>query len=245
VFVIAAVMHALCALVMWLNLPRTAAADSPAAEDHAHVQPEPELLASRTLAMWLARICMPANYVVVNGLSAMMPKLAILRPLDTAERTAVGSVWMLARFLAFLYFGMTTWWHTRPRMLLVAASVMMVAFLGVTVRPSDVLGHATPYSLDLASMIAGQLALGAAMGMIYSASLYFGMVLSDGSTEHGGYHEALIGVGCVIGPGAAALTQIQWPGDIRAGITAVTTVIALSVLSAGIASAKASRRPTS
>ena len=62
------------------------------------------------------------------------------------------------------------------------------------------------------------------MGMIYSASLYFGMVLSDGSTEHGGYHEALIGLGSILGPGTAALTQLVWRGDIRAGVAAVCCV---------------------
>ena len=43
-------------------------------------------------------------------------------------------------------------------------------------------------------MIAWQIVLGVTMGLIYSGSLYFGMVLSEGSTEHGGYHEALIGM---------------------------------------------------
>jgi hypothetical protein len=150
---------------------------------------------------------------------------------------------MLARFLAFVYLGATLWWHTRPRLLLGAAAMMLIAFIGVTVRPSDIVSAATiPYGVDLASMILWQLALGATMGMIYSASLYFGMVLSDGSTEHGGYHEALIGLGSILGPGTAALTQFWWRGDIRAGVAAVCCVIGLSVIAASIATIKANSR---
>jgi hypothetical protein len=174
----------------------------------------------------------------------MMPLLPVMQPLDTAQRTLAGSVWMIARFAAFVYLGATVWWHTRPRMLLVAAAVMLVAFVGVTVRPSDVFGGpaAIVHAVDLASMVGWQIALGAVMGIIYSASLYFGMVLSDGSTEHGGYHEALIGLGSILGPGTAALTQLVWRGDLRAGVAAVCCVIALSVIAAGVATVKASAR---
>jgi len=198
-----------------------------------HVPPEPELLRVRTLAMWLSRIALPATYVVVYSLMAMMPSLPVMQQLEPTYRTPLASVWVGARWLTFLLLGATAWWHTRPMLLLASAAVMLAAFLGVVTGSS------------LTTMVAWQLVLGVVMGTIYSASLYFGMVLSDGSTEHGGYHEALIGVGCVIGPGAAALTQIHWPGDIRAGIAAVTTVITLSVIGAGFASVKAPRRPTS
>ena len=71
--------------------------------------------------------------------------------------------------------------------------------------------------------------------MIYSGSLYFGMVLSEGSTEHGGYHEALIGVGWVLGPTAGAITQWIWPGNVTAGVIAVGAVIGLSVLAVAAA----------
>ena len=90
-------------------------------------------------------------------------------------------------------------------------------------------------------MIAWQIVLGVVMGLIYAGSLYFGMVLSAGSTEHGGYHEALIGLGSVLGPGMAALTQWKWPDSLRAGVTAVSVVIAVSVVAAGVATVRAAR----
>ena len=151
---------------------------------------------------------------------------------------------MASRWVMFLYLGATVWWHTRPRLLLASAGVMLVAFVGVTVRPSEMFTAGGSQTIDLAAMLAWQLLLGAVMGVIYSGSLYFGMVLSEGSTEHGGYHEALIGLGSVLGPGTAALTQWRWPGDVRAGVIAVCCVIGLSVAAAAIATVKASRAPT-
>jgi hypothetical protein len=87
-------------------------------------------------------------------------------------------------------------------------------------------------------MIASQIVLGLALGLIYSASLYFGMVLSDGSTEHGGYHEALIGLGQTMGPLAGAIAQSIWPGSAIAGIVAVSSLVALAIVGAGVAAIK-------
>jgi MFS family permease len=274
-FALPAVVHAISALLLWLvpevddaadratgpmpapattstkatlstNPPTATAQLPPLPPPPSHATPEPQLLAQRTLAMWLARISLPATYVVVYSLMAMMPSLPVIRPLDTTMQTVAGSVWMVARLIAFLYLGATVWWHTRPRLLLAAAAVMLVAFVGVAVRPSDVLGRAAgaTQAIDLASMIAWQIVLGMVMGIIYAGSLYFGMVLSEGSTEHGGYHEALIGLGSILGPGTAALTQWKWPDNLRAGVIAVSCVIGLSLVAAMVATIRASRRTT-
>jgi MFS family permease len=206
------------------------AADASAADAHAHPDPEPALVAQRTLALWLSRIALPSTYVVVYSLSALMPLLPVMRTLDPTAQTMVGSVWMISRWVCFWVLGATLFWHTRPRLLLLATIGMGAAFVGVT----------APWGL--AAMIASQVLLGAALGLIYTASLYFGMVLSEGSTEHAGYHEALIGVGQVLGPGAGALTQYQWPQSLRAGALAVSSLVCLSIVGAVVATVRASRR---
>jgi MFS family permease len=186
----------------------------------AHPHPEPELLAMRTLAMRLSRIALPATFAVIYALGALMPSLPVIHSAAPEIRTLLASVWMIARWVCFLLLGVTAWWHTRPRALLFAAMVLLAAFLGVTLIPSTI------------SMILWQIALGAAMGLIYSASLYFGMVLSDGSTAHNAYHEALIGLGCVLGPGSGALAEMFFPGNPHASVAAVGTILWLSVLAA-------------
>jgi MFS family permease len=154
-----------------------------------------------------------------------------MQPLDATAQTAIGSVWMVSRWVVFCLLGATVFWHTRPRLLLAAAVLMGLSFVAV----------AAPVGLP--AMIVAQILLGAALGLIYTASLYFGMVLSDGSAEHAGYHEALIGVGQIVGPGAGALTQWRWPGSLPAGVVAVSTLIFVSICAASIAGMKARRRP--
>ncbi len=235
VFLIPIAVHAACVWLMWFQ-------PEPPIEsaDHAHLEVEPALLRKRTLALWLSRISLPATYVAEYSLMAMMPSLPVLRSMSAAAQTLIGCIWMGGRWGIFWVMGATTWWHTRPRVLLASVGLMGIAFLGVTLRPSVLLGWGT-HGGDLASMILWQVALGVSVGIIYYASLYFGMVLSQGSTEHGGYHEALIGLGSVLGPGAGAVAAVAWPGRLNAGIAAVGVIIGLSILAAGMATLRHGR----
>ena len=203
------------------------AADPPTV---AHPDPEPALLKQRTLALWLSRIALPSTYVVIYSVMAIMPVLPVIKSLDPSMRTVAGSVWMMSRWVTFCVLGATLFWHTRPQLLLGSAVLMLVAFVGVTAP------------LGLPAVVAFQILLGVALGLIYTASLYFGLVLSDASTEHAGYHEALIGLGQVLGPGAGALTQWRWPDSILAGVIAVSSLGLISVLAAFVAAIKARSR---
>ncbi len=78
--------------------------------------------------------------------------------------------------------------------------------------------------------------VGIVMGLIYSASLYFGMVLSDGSTAQNAYHEALIGVGAVLGPSCGALAATLNPNNPHIAIIAVAGILWISVLAACVVS---------
>jgi len=249
VFLIPVLVHATSAVLLArAKRGEAAAAAAAATPPHGHAAPESGLIAKRTLALWLSRIALPAVYVVIYSLVAMMPSLPVLNGYDTSVQTVIGSAWLAARWLTFAALLATTWWHTRPLVLLAAAAVMLAGFLGVTVPPRWWLHAfaAFPPHADLLWMIGWQLVLGASIGVIYAGSLYFGMVLSEGSTEHGGYHEALIGLGSVLGPGAGAAAQWARPGSIGTGIAAVATVVAASVgLAAAAALALRARRAKS
>jgi hypothetical protein len=223
-FALPALMHAVALLMVIANLRQKTLSSHDASLPHT--EPEPELVRVRTMALWMSRIALPATYTVIYGLMPLMPFLGVMKHLHTSTQTAVASVWLFTRWAAFIVLAMGTWWHTRPRLLLWAAIAMLVAFFGMTLPPTQ--GRSP--GVDLACMIGWQAVLGAALGMIYSASLYFGMALSKGSTEHGGYHEALIGLGWVLGPGAGVVAERFRPGVMWVGVAAVGTVIALSVL---------------
>jgi MFS family permease len=231
VFVITAVMHGVSALLLLPGLWREAPAEPDAAEaPHPHLDPEPQLLRARTVALWLSRISVPASYALVYALSALLPSLPTVKQLPTWAATLAASVWLISRWLTFLLLGFSTWWHTRPRALLAAAWLMLVGFAAVAWQPSEALAGSSNLLIDLAWLVMCQVLIGLAIGLIYSASLYFGMVLSEGSTEHSGYHEALIGLGSILGPGAGALAQWLKPGHVGPGVVAVAGVLLLSTL---------------
>ena len=227
IFVIPVVVHfAAAVLVAFWNQ------DAHEARTALHQPQEcpPELLTVRTIALWLSRLSLPATYVVVYSLLAMMPSFPIMQHLSPTRQTLLASVWMISRWLTFLVLGATVWWHTRPRLLLLAGVVMLVSFLGVS------------FGTQYLWMIGCQLALGAALGLIYAGSLYFGMVLSQGSTEHGGYHEALIGMGACIGPGSGALVEFIAPNTPRLCVFTVAGLVSLTILAGAIAAVRASKR---
>jgi hypothetical protein len=245
VFIFPSAAHLVCMAIAWLLAGRKSAADDEGDSHHAdppHPTPEPELLRLRMVALWISRLGLPATYALIYGLMPMMPTLPAMARLDLRTQTVVSSTWLAARWLTFLALSLHNWWHTRPRAMVAAAGVMFLAFLGVTLAPSQLFGSTVAPEIDLLALVFWQILLGVALGTIYSGSLYFGMVLSQGSTEHSGYHEALIGLGWILGPMAGVAMQTWHPADPHAGVTGVGIVIGLSVLCVAIASLAAGRR---
>ena len=60
---------------------------------------------------------------------------------------------------------------------------------------------------NLAVLVLAQIGFGLSIGLIYYSSLFYSMDVGETKGEHGGFHEAAIGVGSFAGPavGAAAL----------------------------------------
>jgi hypothetical protein len=123
--------------------------------------------------------------------------------------------------------GSTTFWHKRPGLMFLASVTMLFAFVGAIAA-----GALTEISLlqALLAMAIAQIVFGLSIGTIYSASLYFGMAVSDGSTEHGGYHEALIGLGQILGPVMGATMQWIRPGALWPAVLGISAIVAVSVV---------------
>jgi len=224
VFLIPIATHAMSIVLMTIN-----AGEFRVPGSEFRVADESHVLRERTLALWLSRIALPSTYVVIYSLMPLMAATPVIKRMGPSLGTAVCGTWMAARFGAFAILGWSNWWHSRPRLLLLAELGMLAGFLG-TVVPAAVGGR-------LIWILGAQVLLGMAMGVIYSGSLYFGMVLSEGSTEHGGYHEALIGLGQALGPGAGAAAAWLVPqAPAMATIGAVAGIIFASVVTASVAS---------
>lgn len=202
---------------------------------HSPLDPDPQLITQRRLALLLARISVPAMYVVTYALVALMPSIPVLQPYSAAKQTLISSGWFAVRTLMFLILGSTRFWHTRPQLLLVAGAALLAAFVMIVVPFSR------DQSTNLAVMFMGQLILGVSVGLIYMCSLYFGMALTSGSAESGGYHEALVGVGMTLGPGAAAAMEFIRPHDQPAAVAAVSAILGATVLVGSVMSLRMRR----
>jgi MFS family permease len=209
-------------------------------QPHGHAAIDHKLATQRRMALWLARLSLPASFVIANSLMGLFPKLAITPEIGIAWATVLASMWMASRFVTFIVLGMTSWWHTRPRLLIGAGVLMLLAFLMI-VLPAERLGIFSDVHLTglVTILVISELLLGIVAGFVFSASLYFGMVLSDGSAEHGGYHEALIGAGMVMGPGLAAGAQTLIATESH--LPAIGSITALMLVTLGCALAAAGR----
>ena len=71
---------------------------------------------------------------------------------------------------------------------------------------------------SLIAVLLGQVVFGIAIGLIYYSSLFYALDTSETKGEHGGIHEAAIGVGNCVGPaiGAGALWLAPQNGSMGA-----------------------------
>jgi hypothetical protein len=161
---------------------------------------------------WLAN---PFGYIALNTLIATMPGVAGRLSLSTTLAGFCGSVWSFSRLAAF--YGLWHWegWHYRFRWLLLSYIGLVSSFISILLAP------------NVALLVSAQVVFGCALGLLYYSSLFYSMDLSDAKGEHGGIHEAVIGLGNFAGPalGAGALQFLpQYPGS---------SAIAVSVLLLG------------
>lgn len=208
----------------------TSAAESPQATDASSER-------ILKLALWLSRIALPSTYVIIFSLAPALPTLYAIEKLSPALATVQCSIWFVARAVAFIVLGNTSFWRRHPVMVLAASITMLAGFLG-TLTFGSLTG--IDFSTALLLMALAQFLLGLSLGTIYACSLYFGMAISRGSTEHGGYHEALIGLGQVLGPIVGVVTQwlhpgTLWPVAVGISVVVTATIVTETVVGSHIA----------
>ena len=175
----------------------------------AHPRPPEKARAFLRMA-WLAN---PFSYIAINTLVAVMPGVAQRLGLSTTQAGFCCSVWCFARLTAF--FGLWFWpgWHYRFRWLLAAYLGLVATFAVILLVP------------NLAVMVAAELALGLAIGLIYYSSLFYSMDVGDTKGEHGGLHEAAIGLGNFMGPAVGAASLHFLPQLANSGALAVSVLL--------------------
>ena len=124
------------------------------------------------------------------------------------------SLWCFARFVAFVALWRWRGWHYRFRWLAAAFVLLIFSFAAILVAPS------------LPVILAAQIFFGAAIGLIYYSSLFYSMDASETKSEHGGIHEAAIGLGNFVGPAVGAAALWLAPQSATAGAWAVSGLLA-------------------
>jgi len=161
----------------------------------------------------LAWIANPFAYMAMYTVLAVMPDLARRLGLSPTRVGLFCSVWFFSRVVAFGGLWAWTGWHYRFRWMVLAFITIIGSFASILLAPS------------LTVMVLAQVFFGLSAGLIYYSSLFYAMDVGDAKGEHGGLHEAAIGIGICAGPAIGALSLQLWPSAPRANAFAVSGLL--------------------
>ncbi len=204
-------------LLLWLErYHEKVLAATPLPPREGQHKPEPTALQQRVppaafLKMaWLAN---PFAYIAINTLFAVMPNVAQRHDLSPTQTGLFCSVWLFGRFGAFALLAQWSGWHYRFRWLLGAFLLLIASFATILL------------SAQLWPVLLAQVFFGLATGLIYYSSLFYSMDVGEAQGEHGGLHEAFIGLGIFLGPGLGAAALQLAPQNPNAGTWAVSGLL--------------------
>jgi MFS family permease len=176
------------------------------------MNPRPIARARRFLRMaWLAN---PFAYVALQTVLAVVPGVAKRLELSTMVAGFSCSLWCFARLGGFAVLWLWSGWHYRFGWLIGSFAVLIASFVGILIAP------------NLQVLLGAQILFGGALALLYYSSLFYAMDVGDTKGEHGGIHEAIIGLGNCAGPGVGALSLYFWPENPQSGVIAVAAVLA-------------------
>lgn len=210
-----AVVLGMLALTFWLQGRQAAEMAREALETAAQEPPKPHQPASPRAKVFLrmAWLANPFAYIAIQTLIAVIPDIAARFQLTPMEAGFVCTLWYFARVGAFIALWHWTGWHYRFQWLAGAFVALIVSFVTIFMAP------------NIAVLMTGQIFLGGALGLIYYSSLFYSMDAGDTKGEHGGIHEAAIGMGNCIGPAVGAITLQFLPHHENSGAIAVSILL--------------------
>jgi hypothetical protein len=162
----------------------------PAYLDHAHPErPAPAVLERYRDLMISARWSLLAAYGLLFLLAPLMPEIFQRLALPIALATPAAALYDVVRVTSFIVLGrMGAAWRGRALPLAVSALLLPAGFWAVLSASS------------LGTVLFGELVFGGASGFVYTASLYYALVVKNAAVDAGGAHEGLIGLGLGLGP---------------------------------------------
>ncbi|MEL6498191.1 MAG: hypothetical protein AAGJ54_10665 [Planctomycetota bacterium] len=181
VLALLALLHA-AGLIIVLGLP-----ESPAPPLDHH-EPHPPVY-DRMLAV--ARRLLPTSYLLMSALSPYLVGALNSLEIKLKWQPVIASIWLVSRVAAMITLERWHGWHQSWLTHITGAVLLILGFAGCILAPAA----------DSLALMLGSLAVfGAAMGIIYTAALYYALEVGGHSADAGGTHEALIGIGYTAGP---------------------------------------------
>lgn len=200
------------------DVPRRGAAVPVVVQEQGHSVPtelNPRPIARARTFLHLAWAANPFSYIAINTAIPLMPVLATALALSPSTAGIFCSLWFFVRMASFWFLSVWPGWHYRAGWFLSSYLLLGAGFaLMLMGRSIPVVGL-------------GQVAFGLATGLLYHSSLYYSMNASDTKGEHGGVHEAMIGMGIGAGPAIGAVSLQLFPGVAQAAPLGVSSVLAL------------------
>lgn len=222
IFFIPVAIHAVQACIAFSNADPVRPKAGPASEAvashpeaEAHERPRGPLAPQVFLKMaWVAN---PFAYVAINALLPVIPKVAEKFALSPMFAGFFCYAWFFARALSFVGLWFWDGWHYKVGWLVAAQIALAVSFAVMLLSQS------------LVVLLVAQLVLGVAVGLIYYSSLFYSMDVGDTKGEHGGIHEAAIGLGIFLGPATGAASLALVPQNPNVNVWAVTLFLLLGL----------------
>jgi predicted MFS family arabinose efflux permease len=201
-------------LTLWLeSQARRAASATVTRSPSSMPEPHPHSAAKTKMFLRLAWLANPFAYIAINTLIAVVPGVAKRLELSTMVAGFCCSIWCFSRLGAFFVLWRWNGWHYRFRWLLVSYLALVGTFAAILMAP------------NLAVLVLAQIVFGCVAGLIYYSSLFYSMDLGDTKGEHGGIHEAAIGLGNFAGPAVGAASLYFLPQYANSGALAVTGLL--------------------
>ncbi len=161
--------------------------ESATTTNHSTPEAHPDFEQFRTMS----RIGNMAGYVLVSTLIPMMPVTTSRLGFGLAGATAFGSLWFFTRVAAFIILGTWKGWRYRAGIFHLCMVSLPVFFAAISLSDSWI------------AVGAAQIALGFSLSLIYTSSLFYSLH-GKGETSEAAVHEAVIGLGIMLGPLLAA-----------------------------------------
>ncbi|HKW28330.1 MAG TPA: MFS transporter [Verrucomicrobiae bacterium] len=175
-------------------------------------RPSPAKARAFLYMAWLAN---PFAYIAINTFVPLLPGLAARFQLTPMLAGFVCSLWGFVRLGTFFALWFWAGWHYRFRWLVTAFATFIIVFVLILTAP------------NLAVLLVAQIFFGAAIGLIYYSSLFYSMDAGETKGEHGGIHEAAIGLGNFAGPATGAVSLQFLPEVPHSSVLAVSGLLSL------------------